>query len=296
MLDKFHSLLVLLEEGDESFVNGIAHVMMAFSAITFLSGLYVETPYGRYYKQWTVFGERKEAWPLGPYINPKLAWFLFESPTVIGPLLFFYLNRNDAAMSNSVNCFLLGLFFFHATYRALIYPLRIRNGRPMPLVTLLLTIGFNVLNAYVQSQYLTHFSISNLTTTSPQFIVGVILFFTGWLINYHSDNILRNLRSKTEETTKEDESKADSSSKKKGSGYRIPTGGFFEWVSAANYFGETIEWFGFSIASGFSSPSLAFALMTASNLIPRAIHHHRWYLNNFPNYPKNRKAVIPFLL
>jgi hypothetical protein len=43
-------------------------------------------------------------------------------------------------------------------------------------------------------------------------------------------------------------------------------------------------------------PAFSFALWTAVNLIPRALDHHRWYLKTFPDYPKERKAVIPFLV
>ena len=38
------------------------------------------------------------------------------------------------------------------------------------------------------------------------------------------------------------------------------------------------------------------ALWTGFNLIPRALNHHEWYKENFKNYPKNRKAVIPFII
>jgi 3-oxo-5-alpha-steroid 4-dehydrogenase 1 len=31
-------------------------------------------------------------------------------------------------------------------------------------------------------------------------------------------------------------------------------------------------------------------------LLPRALDHHRWYKRRFPEYPKERKAVIPFIL
>jgi hypothetical protein len=40
----------------------------------------------------------------------------------------------------------------------------------------------------------------------------------------------------------------------------------------------------------------AFWLFTIFNLAPRAISSHRWYLKHFPNYPKDRKAVIPYLI
>jgi hypothetical protein len=57
------------------------------------------------------------------------------------------------------------------------------------------------------------------------------------------------------------------------SGYQIPRGGFFEYVSAANYFGECLEWFGFFLAS-WSLPALAFSIFTISNIGPRGYHHH----------------------
>ncbi|WP_202814177.1 hypothetical protein [Legionella steelei] len=33
-----------------------------------------------------------------------------------------------------------------------------------------------------------------------------------------------------------------------------------------------------------------------SQFSPRTITHHRWYRLHFSNYPKERKALIPFLL
>ena len=78
-------------------------------------------------------------------------------------------------------------------------------------------------------------------------------------------------------------------------GYKIPQGGFFKYVSCPNYFGEIIEWFGYLIIA-FSLPALSFVLWTGFNLIPRALNHHEWYKENFKNYPKNRKAVIPFII
>ena len=43
-------------------------------------------------------------------------------------------------------------------------------------------------------------------------------------------------------------------------------------------------------------PALSFAIWTAANLIPRAVSHHAWYRRTFPDYPANRRAVIPALL
>lgn len=83
--------------------------------------------------------------------------------------------------------------------------------------------------------------------------------------------------------------------KAQGGGYRIPQGGMFELVSCPNYFGEMVEWLGWAIMT-WSWAGLGFFLYTCSNLVPRAIGNHKWYLEKFKeDYPRHRKAVIPFL-
>nr|XP_044994925.1 3-oxo-5-alpha-steroid 4-dehydrogenase 1 isoform X2 [Jaculus jaculus] len=72
------------------------------------------------------------------------------------------------------------------------------------------------------------------------------------------------------------------------------TGGLFEYISAANYFGEITEWGGFALAS-WSLQSGAFAFFTFCILVTRAKQHHQWYHEKFEDYPKLRKILIPFL-
>jgi len=38
---------------------------------------------------------------------------------------------------------------------------------------------------------------------------------------------------------------------------------------------------------------LAFAVWTIANLAPRARSNHKWYRETFPDYPENRKALLP---
>ena len=78
-------------------------------------------------------------------------------------------------------------------------------------------------------------------------------------------------------------------------GYKIPRGGLYERVSCPNYLGELLEWTGWAIAT-WSLAGLSFAVYTAANLVPRAVAHHRWYRETFPDYPPARRAVIPFVL
>lgn len=96
-------------------------------------------------------------------------------------------------------------------------------------------------------------------------------------------------------------------------------GGAFELVSAANYWGEILEWSGFALAAysplpaGFAAgtwlgaiaatpglclvlhPCVAFALFTFANIGPRGVQQHAWYKAIFPDYPRDRRAVIPYL-
>ena len=101
-------------------------------------------------------------------------------------------------------------------------------------------------------------------------------FLMGLLLNVHSDHLLRRLRGPGE------------------SGYRVPFGGGFAYVSAPNYLGEIIEWVGFALAAG-TLAAWAFALFTFANLAPRALANHRWYRERFAEYPPERRALIPFL-
>jgi 3-oxo-5-alpha-steroid 4-dehydrogenase 1 len=103
------------------------------------------------------------------------------------------------------------------------------------------------------------------------------MFLLGFYWNNQADAILRGLRKPGE------------------TGYKIPYGGMFEYVSGANFFAETFEWLGFAIASS-ALGGLAFFVVTAANIVTRAVAHHKWYLEKFKGeYPKNRKAVIPFI-
>ena len=57
-----------------------------------------------------------------------------------------------------------------------------------------------------------------------------------------------------------------------------------------------MEWIGWAILT-WSLAGVAFAVYTAANVGPRAFTNHRWYLEKFGDeYPKERRALIPFLL
>jgi 3-oxo-5-alpha-steroid 4-dehydrogenase 1 len=211
----------------------------------------------------------------GPSIDSKLGWFLMEIPTII--VYFVYYLISDRRL-NIVPLIFMAIWMLHYCQRTLIFPLLIRGKLPMPLTIILMGFTFNGINAYLQARWIYTFSpvypISWLL--NPFFIIGVLIFLIGIIINLQSDHIIRNLREPGETE------------------YKIPYGGMFKYVSSPSYFGEITEWTGWAIMT-WSIPGLVFAIWTFANLAPRARTNHLWYIKTFSDYPKNRKALIPFI-
>ena len=138
--------------------------------------------------------------------------------------------------------------------RTIVYPLRLRAAKPFPIEDLVAGMFFTGFNGLLQGLCLTQYDeYANNSIYQWSFIGGVALFICGFVINLHSDSVLRNLRGPKER------------------GYKVPYGGMFEYVTAANYFGEFIEWLGFAIA-GNNAGGYAFATETFCNLFARAYH------------------------
>lgn len=229
--------------------------------------LFISAPYGRHLR---------EGW--GPTMNAKLLWVVMEAPSPVSFCVVYFMSDNAF---KPVPLILLVMFMLHYVYRSFIYPFRMRGGhKRKPVVTGVLAVAFNLANGSTNAFAITELAPHLLSTgwlADPRFIVGVVLFGVGYSINHQSDAILRGLRKPGE------------------SGYKIPYGGFYRWVSSPNYLGELVEWTGFALAA-WTVPAAAFLFFTASNLVPRAFSNHKWYLDNFGDYPKERRAVIPFLL
>ncbi|XP_003462298.3 3-oxo-5-alpha-steroid 4-dehydrogenase 1 [Cavia porcellus] len=254
-----------MEPGELRMLDALAYLMGFAGCAFFLLLQRLASPYGRYASEWP-----------GPRIPARTAWVLQELPALAWPLL----ECACAAaprLDRLPNRVLLAMFVVHYVHRALIFPFLIRGGKPTPLFTCVSAFLFCVYNGYLQSRYLSRYAVyTEDWVTQPRFLAGCALWLTGMVVNIHSDHILRNLR-KPEET-----------------GYKIPRGGLFDYVTAANYLGEIVEWCGFALAS-WSLQGGAFALFTFTVLYPRAEQHHRWYLEKFEDYPKSRKVIIPFL-
>ena len=213
-------------------------------------------------------------------IPTRWSWVIMEMPSSIGfALIYFY---GDRAW-NPTPMVLFLLWQMHYFQRTFIFPFRIRvkPGQTTPLSIPLMSLATNAVIAFLNASILSWSSIradySVDWLSDPRFVVGVLVFALGWHINRKADTMLAALRSAGE------------------GGYKIPRGWLYERISCPNYLGEITIWIGWSIAT-WSWAGLAFVMLTAANLVPRALQNHRWYQDKFSDYPKQRKAILPYLL
>lgn len=240
---------------------------IGLALITHIILYFVKAPFGRHTSD-----------RFGLTINNKLGWFLMELPS-LSIMTYFLFWGSYSKQSFAWILFLL--WIAHYVNRTLIYPLRIKpTAKKMPLLIVMSAVFFNLVNAGLNGYYLAELAPADKYDTpwltSPHFLIGIGFFLLGMAINLTSDNRLIALR-KPGETD-----------------YKIPKGFLFEYISSPNLFGEVIEWTGFALMA-WNLPALSFAVWTFANLVPRALNHHQWYKEQFPEYPKNRKAVFPFI-
>lgn len=228
--------------------------------VTFFLLIKVTAPFGRH---------TKGGW--GILIDNKMGWIIME---IVSPIILLISFCVFFEKGNSIPYVLICLWVLHYLNRSLIFPFRIKTkGKKMPISIMLSAVGFNIVNGTINGYFL---------ATSPLqhnffFGIGLIVFIVGFIINNWADTKLINLRGPNE------------------TGYTIPKGGLFNYISCPNLLGEIIEWIGFALMAQ-NLGATSFAIWTIANLAPRAYAHHKWYLEKFEDYPIDRKALIPFVI
>jgi len=241
--------------------EAVLPVWFALAGAVFVALFFVPAPYGRY------AGKTP-----GRTLSARAGWLLMEAPAVV---VFAWIWLAGPYRAASASLLFLALWLSHYADRALLFPWRLpAAAQPIPTVVVALGFLFNVVNASLNAGWL--FALSGGYPDSwlgdPRLLAGAALFAAGWLVNRAADAELARLRA--------------------AGGYAIPRGPLYRWISCPNYLGEIAIWCGWALAT-WSAPGLAFALWTVANLAPRAHRHHRWYRARFPDYPKDRRALLP---
>ncbi|KAI9259288.1 3-oxo-5-alpha-steroid 4-dehydrogenase-domain-containing protein [Sporodiniella umbellata] len=246
----------------QSNYNTALAVYASFPFLMVPALMIVNAPYGRF------SGKFVFDWSL----RGKWSWCLME---IVSPITFIsslYFARPSWTPYQVV---LTSAWVIHYINRSLVYPYRAHSLSPIHVLAFSCSVLFNTINGYTNGLWIGR----HTQPVDSLFCAGLALWTAGFLSNMYHDLLLFRLR------------------KNKTQRYFIPQGALFNYVSCPNYFSELVEWVGFAMATGHSTPALLFVLSTAANLMPRAWKTHAWYRQQFQdNYPKQRKAVIPYLL
>jgi hypothetical protein len=242
--------------------ENLLYAWIGLALFTFLYLLGKNAPYGRH---------QSPGW--GPTIPNRMGWIVMEGFVL---LVFWAWFWHFGLPQEPQILILCGLFSLHYLHRSFVFPFRLRTqGKTMPLLIMGSAMLFNLVNGSVLGWDL---SQTNRETVSAwSFGLGFLLFVLGFALNYAADSRLIALRKPGE------------------TGYKIPDGPLFRYISCPNLLGEIMEWGGFALMCG-SLAGLSFWIWTLANLLPRALAHHRWYKQRFPEYPGDRKAIFPFIL
>ena len=253
------------------------------------------------------------------------SWILME---IVAPIAFLYALANTPLASSPADVaplapaplFFAALFLAHYANRALLSPLRSPSRSKSHVSVVLPGIVFNIVNGTLIATYLrspTAFAFLAGSLTRPTFWAGTALWAAGFVGNILHDEVLLNIRRNAKAKGKakaksddEDDSDSDRPRKKPSrEHYGIPHGYLYAHVSYPNYLCEWVEWFGFALAAAPVPDVTSLGALVASVQPPwifffsevclmfgRAYRGHRWYLKNFPDYPKDRKAVVPYVI
>ena len=248
----------------EQLYTWVLAVELFFAVIVFFILFKVTAPYGKFLRK---------GW--GTSMPAKYGWMIMESPSIFLMVYFFIVSEGWGDVPKIL---FLVIWLSHYAHRTFVYPFTITSkNKPYPVLLVVFAIFFNMMNGFLNGYEVFHQNYySDYWFNSPLLYIGLTLFISGYIINKHSDFILSRLR------------------RDENNEYVIPTGGMFKWVSNPHYLGEIIEWTGWAVMT-WSVSGLAFAIFTFANLAPRAVTAHQWYKEKFPAYPKERRAIIPYL-
>jgi protein-S-isoprenylcysteine O-methyltransferase Ste14 len=221
------------------------------------------------------YGGRHTSNRWGPSLPAPVAWFLMELPAPVCLMAAYSQGRHAG---EPVSLLLLAAFGLHYAHRAILYPMQMRgSNRRTPVLSAAIAGSVNCINGGINGLAVGHVvSYDNSWLADPRFLIGAVVFVIGSRVNLQSDAILRKLRAQGR------------------NGYAIPYGGLYRWVSSPNYLGEIVQWAGWALAT-WSAAGLAFCALTIANLAPRARSNRRWYRREFPDYPPDRRTLIPHL-
>lgn len=236
-------------------------------AIVFVALFFVKAGYGIF---------RTARW--GISVPNKTGWIIMEAPVFFVMLCLWW---QSGKSTGTVPFLFFLLFELHYFQRSFVFPFLLKGKSRMPVAIMLMGVIFNLLNGYIQGEWLFRLAPEGFYGAgylrNAACWLGMLLFFAGMAVNWHSDSVIRRLR------------------KPGDTNHYLPQKGMYRWVTSANYFGELLEWTGFAVMT--SSPAAwVFVWWTFANLAPRAYAIRERYREEFGREAVGkRKCLIPYI-
>ncbi len=253
---------------NESLFQGLLWVMSGLALIVFVALYFVKAGYG-------IFRTSRWGWS----VDNKLGWVLMEAPVFF---VVWWLWLSSGVGTSMPEYLFILLFLLHYAQRSFLFPLLMKGKSRMPLSIMTMGIFFNLINGVMQAGGICYYPATAYDEglsylTHPHAWIGLLLFFIGMAINWHSDHVIRHLR------------------KPGDTRHYLPGKGMYRYVTSANYFGELVEWTGFALLTA-SPAAWVFVWWTFANLVPRAHAIHQRYIEEFGAVQVGRrKRIIPYI-
>ena len=258
-----------------------AQLFLCFTQYTMESKPGMQTPYSKF------FDEKKSKTVL---VSGRVGMLVIYLPATLFCAVVIQRNVDESNFFNRE--LLVGLLLFaHFAKRDAEVLFLHKYSKKMDLMSGASIAVYYTLVCFIITHFQKHVPAAATTPfTLATLIVGVGLFAVGQMGNFYHHWLLANLRNPR--SAKKDEDAAMTTG---DNNYKIPSAGLFALVTMPHYFFELLSWLGVAVVSTSLTAFLVVANMS-SYLAGRSVATQKWYFDNFKGYPRDRKAIIPFIL
>ena len=202
-------------------------------------------------------------------IPSRLSMFILYSTPIVA---LYFSARNYLPTANAIQWIVLASVFIHFAKRVLESLFLHKYSGVAGLLTTILIASFYSTAAYL----IGWLNAAPIPAMDIWFVLGIVIFLAGIAGNFQHHRLLADLR-------------------KNSLDYFIPKGGWFEFVVCPHYLFEIITWLGIALLSRHLAAWLVL-LFVIDYLSARSIRTLKWYHEKFSDFPKDRKAILPFVL
>lgn len=201
-------------------------------------------------------------------IPSRLGMFiLYFSPIVT----VFFTVKDYVSNANVIQWIVISAIVLHFSKRVLESLFLHKYSGPTGLGTTIAIAFFYSFAAF----FISWLNVKPISSIDVWFVLGIVLYVVGNIGNFIHHKLLVDLRKDSME-------------------YFIPAGGLFKYVVCPHYLFEVFTWAGIFLFSRHLG-ALFVLLMIIAYLSARSLKTLEWYKQKFSDFPKNLKAMIPFV-